>query len=95
MSVGVTVVTRKGQITIPSEIRKLLGIKEGDKVLISLSTDSNKEAVLRPIRSITELTAGMLKPRKMPEDFKELREIFMDEMAEQGVKRALPTDTEI
>lgn len=26
-------VTSKGQITIPAEIRKLLGIKDGDKVL--------------------------------------------------------------
>jgi AbrB family looped-hinge helix DNA binding protein len=31
-----SVVTRKGQITIPAEIRRALNIKEGDKVAFTM-----------------------------------------------------------
>ncbi len=34
---GSSVVTRKGQITVPSEIRRELGIKEGDRVIFALN----------------------------------------------------------
>ena len=35
-----TVVTRKGQITIPAPIREALGIKEGDTVNVALEGDA-------------------------------------------------------
>jgi AbrB family looped-hinge helix DNA binding protein len=34
-----TVVTRKGQITVPAEIRKALGLHIGDRVAVSLDED--------------------------------------------------------
>ncbi|MSQ14712.1 MAG: hypothetical protein EXR50_02470 [Dehalococcoidia bacterium] len=78
-----TVVTRKGHITVPLEIRRLLGIKEGDKVSISISDTKAGEAVLRPVHSVAELTFGAINPRKRPEDLKELRELVIEEIAEQ------------
>jgi antitoxin PrlF len=53
-----TVVTRKGQVTIPAEIRKALGIKEGDKV--AFVVEDNQVKLTRK-GSIVEQTAGALK----------------------------------
>ncbi|HLH23360.1 MAG TPA: AbrB/MazE/SpoVT family DNA-binding domain-containing protein [Chloroflexota bacterium] len=44
----VTVVTRKGQVTIPAAIRRSLGIKEGDTVTVAVEGDAVK---LRPTRT--------------------------------------------
>jgi antitoxin PrlF len=41
-------VTSKGQVTIPREVRRILGVRAGDKVLF----ESDDEGVrLRPVRS--------------------------------------------
>jgi len=42
MNEQLTVVTRKGQVTIPADIRHTLGIKEGDKVAFVLERDQVK-----------------------------------------------------
>jgi AbrB family looped-hinge helix DNA binding protein len=63
-----TVVTRKGQITVPAAIRQALGLKEGDKVAVSLD---ERGARLRPVRSVTEMTYGVLysdTPGRSPEE---------------------------
>lgn len=51
------VVTRKGQVTIPVEIRRALGLKEGDKVAFSM-----QDGEVRLLRggSVVERTAGAL-----------------------------------
>jgi AbrB family looped-hinge helix DNA binding protein len=43
-----TTATSKGQIVIPSSIRRKLGIKEGTRIQIELNEDAN-EIVLKPI----------------------------------------------
>ncbi len=43
-----TTATSKGQIVIPSSIRRKLGIKEGTRIQIELKEDAN-EIVLKPI----------------------------------------------
>lgn len=78
-----TVVTRKGQITIPVEIRRSLGIKEGDKVALSLVDEEKTQVRLRLVRSVAKLTFGAVTPRKRPEDFKELRRLFEEDTASQ------------
>ncbi len=83
-----SVVTRKGQITLPAEIRKSLGIREGDKVAISLSDTEKGEVVLRPVRSVAELTFGAIKPRRRPEDFQELRRRFEEGSAQEAQSEA-------
>jgi len=77
-----TVVTRKGQITVPAEIRKALNLKQGDKVAVSVSETGKPRAILRPVRSVAEMTFGSVTPRKRPEDFRELRELFEEGVAE-------------
>lgn len=83
-----TVVTRKGQITLPAEIRRSLGIKEGDRVAVSLvdnGDDVPRQAVLKPVRSVAEMTFGAVTPRKQPEDFGELRRHFEEGLAEETI----------
>ena len=87
-----TVVTRKGQITIPAEIRRSLGIMEGDKVALSLSDEGKPQVILRPVRSVAELTFGAVTPRKRPEDFKELRRLFEEGTAAQVLSETSPGD---
>lgn len=43
-----TTATSKGQIVIPSSLRKKLGIKEGTRIQIELDEDSG-EIILKPI----------------------------------------------
>jgi antitoxin PrlF len=52
-----SVVTRKGQVTIPIEIRRALGLEEGDQVLFRLAGGKTE---LLPGASVTSLTAGSL-----------------------------------
>ncbi len=78
-----TVVTRKGQITLPAEIRQMLGIKEGDRIAVSVDEAEPTRAIVRPVRSVAEMTYGAVAPVKRPEDFKALREAFEDETADE------------
>jgi AbrB family looped-hinge helix DNA binding protein len=81
-----TIVTRKGQITLPIEIRRELGIKEGDKVAVFLvdAVDGEQpKVVLKPVRSVAELTFGAVPPRKHPLDLDKMRRMFEEETAKQ------------
>ena len=53
-----TVLTRKGQITIPAEIRRALALKEGDKVAVTME---DGHARIVPYGSVVARTAGMFK----------------------------------
>ena len=58
-----TIITKKGQITIPKEIRELLKLKAGEK--ISLEVEKGKKEVrIKSGPSIFEL-AGKFKPKKI------------------------------
>ena len=86
-----TKVTRKGQITLPAEIRRTLGIKEGDKIALSIADSGKAEVLLKPVRSVAEMTFGVATPRQRPEDFKALRRLFEEEAAEPITAEGLPT----
>ena len=83
-----TVLTRKGQITLPVDVRRALGIEEGDRLEVSLPDPDTKVVQLRPVQSVAEMTFGAVKPRKQPEDFRELRRQFEDEVAAKGLPEA-------
>jgi AbrB family looped-hinge helix DNA binding protein len=77
-----SVLTRKGQVTVPAEIRRALKLKEGDKLVFSLEDQDGGQITLRPIRSVAEMTAGAITARRRPEDLKKLRQDAWDEVAE-------------
>lgn len=86
-----TTVTRKGQITLPAEIRHALGIQEGDKVAVALVEGDEAQVVLKPVKSVAAMTYGSVTPRKRPEDFKELRRAFAEGVAESVMAEDAPS----
>jgi len=82
---GSSVVTRKGQITVPSEIRRELGIKEGDRVTFTLN---DGELTLRTTGSVVEATAGAFKNYGPALTAEELRDAAEKAIAEDVVERS-------
>jgi len=79
-----SVITRKGQVTVPAEIRRALGLQEGDKVAFVLEAG---QARLIRAGSVAARTAGMLAGDQaagsLPEE-KAAAEEAMAEGAEPG-----------
>jgi len=82
-----TVVTRKGQITVPAEIREALGLRMGDRIAVSLDSDGELHATLRPVRSVADATFGSIQPQSVSEE--EVRHVFTEHAAarEERTKR--------
>ncbi len=80
-----TVVTRKGQITVPADIRRALGLKEGDKVSLVLEDDN--KVWLTPAGSVVARTAGALKSARKPLTAEQLRQAAERAIAEAAVER--------
>jgi antitoxin PrlF len=76
----VRTVTTKGQVTIPAEIRRLLDVEPGDKVVFRVTRDSVE---LQPAVMTLEDTFGAVTPRSRPEDFSTLRDIAIEEHAQK------------
>ena len=55
----VSKITTKGQVTIPQKLRKMLGVRPGDKIVFEASDDG--KVLIRNIDSRVSL-AGFLKP---------------------------------
>lgn len=73
-------ISSKGQITVPVEIRSMLGIKPGSAVSIAYDTDSKKVSLSSPVadlRRVREMADTVKLPQELPADltYKELLEI--------------------
>jgi AbrB family looped-hinge helix DNA binding protein len=81
-----SVVTRKGQVTIPVEIRRQLNIKEGDRMNFFRDGDQIRIA---PVGDVVAQTAGALgRYRQGPAPtIAELKEAFEQAIAEDVVAR--------
>ena len=84
MKEHLSVVTRKGQITIPAEIRRALNIKEGDKVAFVMEAG---EVKLSRTGSIVAATAGALKSDMPALSAEEERRAAEQAIAEDVVAR--------
>lgn len=80
-----TVLTRKGQTTVPAEIRRALGLKEGDRIEWLQQGDQVR---LRPGGSVAERTAGMFKAAAPPLSAADLREAAEWAIAGEVAERA-------
>lgn len=65
-----TALTKKSQITLPKKVREFLKVKPGDQVSFRIE---GSEVKIVPIPSLLEENFGKVKPRRAPEDFKEIR----------------------
>lgn len=77
-------VTTKGQVTIPVEIRRRLGVAAHDKVAFVLDDDQ-----VRLVRrgSVVAQTAGIFKTSQPPLTAEELREAAERAIAEDVIER--------
>jgi AbrB family looped-hinge helix DNA binding protein len=69
-------VTRRGQTTIPVEIREQYGIKEGDKLLVQVT---EKGILFKPVPKLLDmagLDAGYATPEKINKMIDKLREEY-------------------
>ncbi len=64
-------VSRRYQIVIPKEIRKALGIKEGDRVLFEIERD---EIRIRKLRNFLELEGSLKGKSLSPEEIRDRAE---------------------
>jgi AbrB family looped-hinge helix DNA binding protein len=79
-----TTLTRKGQITIPAEFRKALGLKEGDRISVVMD---NGRVQISPSGSVVERTAGIFQSHEPPKSAEELRRLVEDLVAEEVIAR--------
>jgi AbrB family looped-hinge helix DNA binding protein len=79
-----SVVTRKGQVTVPAEIRKSMGLKRGDKIAW---VEENGHVTVRQARSVAERTAGIARPYLQGRRYsiEEEKEAFAQAVAEEVV----------
>ena len=75
-----TTLTEKGQVTIPLEIRRILGLRPRDRVRFEVEGEVVK---IRQASSKLLQGYGAVTPRNRPEDFQELREEFEKGVAEE------------
>jgi antitoxin PrlF len=84
MQERVSVVTRKGQVTIPADIRRALNIKEGDKVAFTMEEGRVK---LSRTGSVVAATAGALKSDMPALSAEEERRAAEEAIAEDVIAR--------
>ena len=77
-------VTERGQVTIPAEVRKALGISKREKVIFAI--DDGKVVLKRPRWTIQTL-AGSVPPLDPPRDWKEIERIAHEEVAERYAQK--------
>lgn len=93
MNQYLSVVTRKGQVTIPAEIREKLGIERGDKVAFELDEDGVLHITLTPIKSVADMVYGALKPLEHAKTVHELEREYAEGVAEQAMANLDDTES--
>jgi antitoxin PrlF len=79
-----SVITRKGQITIPKVIREHLKAKEGEKVAFILRGD---EVVLKVLHGTILDLKGTVKASQRPEDFARIRDSVKKAVSSRVARR--------
>ena len=76
------IVTSKGQITIPMEVRNDLGIRVGDKLEFNRNAETGEYAIRRKTGSIMDLF-GIFKHDGRPATIEEWDQAITDHLAEE------------
>ena len=82
-----TIMTRKGQVTIPTEIRQALGLVEGDRLEVQLEAST---VCLRRAESVIARTAGIFAHSGPARSAEKLREAAETAIALEAEARSRP-----
>jgi AbrB family looped-hinge helix DNA binding protein len=82
----ISILTSKGQMTIPKEVRKALNLKPSEKVIIVVE---GNQAIIQPLRGNLLDIGGSVKisGRERPIDFKKVREEVKKQVARKVATR--------
>lgn len=83
-----TTITQRGQVTIPAEVRRVLGLKPRDKVAFTIE---GNEVRLAAASFTLESAYGSVKPSKRPEDFGEISQTAKEAKAEKTIDKLRKT----
>ncbi len=76
-------ITQRGQVTIPAEVRRLLGAKPRGKVAFQID---DGEVRLAAVEFTLETAYGSVKPINRPEDFEKLIREAMEEHVQDVIR---------
>ena len=79
----VRTVTAKGQVTIPAEVRRRLGLAPGDRVIFAIEDD---QVIVRAAPETLRSAYGAVAPLARPEDWQRARDIAIAEKAERTAR---------
>lgn len=81
----VAVLTSKGQMTIPKEIRRGLNLKPSERVIIVIE---GEHAVIKPLRgNILDIGGSLtISDKEKPINFRKIREEFRKNVAEKAAR---------
>ena len=84
MKTFTTTITHRGQVTIPAEVRRALGLKPRDKVASSIEGGIVR---LAAAASSLESAYGSVNPARKPENFEEISRAAKDSKTESAARR--------
>jgi len=78
----IAVLTSKGQITVPKEVRKALNLKPSEKVIVVVEGD---QAVIKPLKgNILDIGGSVtIQDKEKPLDFHKIRKEVRKQVAER------------
>lgn len=79
----ITTITQRGQVTIPAEVRRLLGANPRDKIAFRVEGETVR---LVPVELTLEQVFGSVTPIQRPEDFDERSRTAKEEKTEQTIQ---------
>lgn len=77
----IAILTSKGQVTIPKEVRNALSLKPSEKVIIVVE---GNQAIIRPLRGNILDIGGSIKIKERPIDFHKVREEVKKRVAKKA-----------
>ncbi len=81
----VSVLTSKGQTTIPKDVRNFLGLEPNDKIFYLVE---GERVVLKPLKGNILDLRGSVATKEKPIDFKKLRDTTRKKVARRIVEEA-------
>jgi AbrB family looped-hinge helix DNA binding protein len=85
MSDYITTMTQRSQVTVPAEVRRVLGLKPRDRVAFSVD---GSDVRFKPAKWTLESVAGSVEPLSAdPQDFDAQIRAAKEELAERSVRK--------